>query len=112
MMVFPERLKKELVLWFKFRRVSTNWKREHECPGVIRIAAQDCRQEYQEPKLVGNIDDGFVEVRIYDDQGINIANGPKLIGDWSHAVKRCEDFLESEIKRTPGHAKDAVHRVS
>ena len=111
-MVFPERLKKELVLWFKFRRVGTNWKQEDECPGVIRVATQDCRQEYREPKLLGNINDGFVEIRIYDDQRIKIANAPNLVGDWRNAVKRCEDFLECAIKRTPGHAHDAVRRVS
>src|SRR5688572_13346192 len=107
MMAFPERLKKELVLSFKFRRVGTNWKQEHDCPAVIRVATQDCTQEYREPKILGNIDDGFVEVRIYDDQGIEIANGPNLIGDWKNAVERCEDFLECAIKRTPGHANDA-----
>mgnify|MGYP003476240496 CR=1 FL=1 len=112
MSVFPEEFKKELVLCFKFMRTGTKWTQHSYGPMIVRLPTKDCSNAYREPELLGSIDDAIVEVRIYDELGIDIRNDPTLVGDWKSVLKRCEEFLEAECKKAPGHECDEVVRAS
>ena len=106
---YPEKLKHELVLWFKYRRVGAVWSRAGE-PEVLRVATQDCSQLYREPTLVGTLDDGVVEIRLHHAVSIDISNPPSLLGDWRRAERICEAWLESELQKVPGRKNDSVER--
>jgi hypothetical protein len=109
-MEFPEELRKELVLSFKYKRTKGLWKPVQERPDIVRLTNQDCSREYREPKLLGNISHAFVDLRIYDEKGIKVAGGAGVLGDWKDAQARCEAFLDSLLKRAPGHENESVHR--
>jgi hypothetical protein len=108
-MEFPEELRKELALSFTFKRTIASWKPMRKRPDILRLTNQDCSQQYREPQLLGNLDHAFVEVRVYDDKGINTADGANILGDWEDAKARCEAFLNSLLKKTPGHEKDSIY---
>jgi hypothetical protein len=108
-MGFPEELRKELVLSFKFKRTTASWKPMRKRPEILRLTNQDCSQDYREPKLLGNLDHAFVDVRIYDEKGINTAGLANILGDWQDAKARCEAFLVSLFKKTLGHKKDSIY---
>jgi hypothetical protein len=92
-MIFPEKLKKELVLSFKFRRVGAAWKCDREKPNVLRLVNHDCSQEYRDPQLTWSRNRSMIEARVYDDIGIDITNPDTLLGDWAQAKSRCEELL-------------------
>ena len=108
-MDFPEELRKELVLSFKFKRTRASWEPMRKRPDILRLTNQDCSQQYREPQLLGNLDHAFVEVRVYDEKGINVAGGASVLGDCEDAKARCEAFLNSLLKKTPGHEKDSFY---
>lgn len=111
-MAYPLELKHELVLCLKYRRLLAVWSQADDQPVVRRLPTKDCSQEYREPQLLGNIQDGYVEIRLYDDEGIDITNEPSLLGDWTNAMKQCEVFLESEAKIISGFESDCVRRAT
>jgi hypothetical protein len=86
-----------------------SWEPVRERPEIVRLTNQDCSQEYREPKLLGNLDHAFVDVRVYDEKGINVASGAGVLGDWEDARARCEAFLNSLLKGTPGHEKESIY---
>ena len=98
-MSIPEEFKKELVLSFRFRRVGITWKRAHEQPEVVRLVNHDCSQEYRNPRLIWSPSRLTVEVRIYDNIGIDLTNTATLLGDWRKARNRCEELLEGELRQ-------------
>ncbi|HVU48327.1 MAG TPA: hypothetical protein VHD85_19515 [Terracidiphilus sp.] len=102
MVSFPVKFKKEMVLWFKYKRANAAWKRVTERPGVLRLTNHDCSEEYREPILLGNLADGFVEVRVYDEQGIDIANESTLLGNWEQARVRCDQFMQCQSQTMSG----------
>jgi hypothetical protein len=111
-MSIPEKLKKELLLAFKFRRVGTTWKRAHDQPEILRLTNHDCSQEYRNPRLIWSQSRLVVEARIYDDVGFDLMNGATLLGDWLKARSRCEELLAGELHQAiaesapgAGHAK-------
>lgn len=95
-MLFPKTLKKELVLEFGFKRVGTTWKLLSGRPSIIRVAVTDCSRSYRRPRLLGNITDPAVIVRIYDEAGVG-TDSPTLIGDCEEAIRRCGVFLDNEL---------------
>ncbi len=107
---FPEQLKSELVVCFRFSLVGKTWKRRDVRPTIVRLANQDCNLAYSSPKLLGRLDDAEVEVRLHDDAAIDITCEPTLLGDWNDALVRCEDSLEAECRTAPGHAEDLIER--
>ena len=62
--------------------------------------------------VLGSILAGFIEVRIHDDQAIDVANQSTLLGDWTNALQRCDDFLECEVKKIPGCENHRVSRTA
>ena len=79
-MGFPEEVRKELVLSFKFKRTRASWKLTKKRPKSFG-GKSGLQPRYREPKLLGNLDHAFVEVRIYDERSIHIAvNGARRLG--------------------------------
>lgn len=101
-MAYPRILKKELVLEFGFKRVGTTWKLLSGGPSIIRVAVTDCSRNYRRPRLLGDITDPVVTVRIYDEAGVD-TDSPTLIGDCAEAIRRCEAFLNQELSAYRKH---------
>ena len=80
-MPVPDKYKKEIVLSIRYKRVGNEWKHATNEPGVLRIANRDCSRDFCDPVLVGNLANGFVEVRIYDDDAIDITDA--FIADYN-----------------------------
>ena len=104
-MSYPAVLKKEVVLSFRFKRVGASWKHAHQAPKVLRIANHDCSREFSTPLLIWGQGHLTVEVRIYDDIGIDIANATSLLGDWGAARRRCEELLVASARRADAAAE-------
>jgi len=98
-MSFPVTFKYEFVLSFKFTQVGSTWKRTQESPRVVRLTNHDCRQEFREPGVIWSQSRAVIEVRIYDDLGIDITNAGTLLGDWTRAQTRCEEFLATKFQQ-------------
>lgn len=109
-MGFFKQLRKELVLSFKYKRTRGKWKQVQKLPEIVRLTNQDCSQQFQEPKLFGSLAHAFVDLRVYDERGINITDGVGMLGEWDNAKVRCEAFLDSILKTTPGHEKESIIR--
>ncbi len=60
----------------------------------IEIAPDDIHQRYSEPviKEEGNP----LEVRVYDEQAVNLENEDTLLGDITEAIDRCEQALRAK----------------